>query len=54
MNGLWYSVRADDDDSCPDGIMIQGVHWTLGGQPPRAKTKGWGNLSFLRPHDSPN
>jgi hypothetical protein len=49
-----YAPPAGGDGDCPDGIMIQGIHFALGGQPPRAQTKGWGNLSFLYQRNSPN
>jgi hypothetical protein len=31
-----------------DGITTDGVHHGLDGQPPVAKSRGWGDLSWLR------
>jgi hypothetical protein len=46
MNG-WYPVEPMGNPGCPSGIIIDGVHYALGGQPPKAQTKRWGNLSFM-------
>jgi hypothetical protein len=32
----------------PSGIIIDGAVYQLAGQPPVARSHGWGNLSFLR------
>ena len=35
-------------DRLASGMMLRDGSWVgLGGQPPLAQTKGWGNLSFL-------
>lgn len=35
-------------DYAPDGIWVDGIHFGLDGQPPVAKSHGWGDLSWLR------
>jgi hypothetical protein len=46
INDGWYRI-GPDGDGIPSGIIIDGAAYPLGGQPAVAKTKGWGNLSFL-------
>jgi hypothetical protein len=42
-----YPVDPQPDDYAPSGVMIDGVVYQLGGQPPLAVSHGWGNLSWL-------
>jgi len=38
---------APSDDYAPSGVIIDGVNYRLGGQPPIATSKGWGSMSWL-------
>ncbi len=48
MNNGWYKIGLSD--GIPSGVIIDDAVYPLGGQPPVAKTKGWGNLSFMYQH----
>lgn len=43
-----YVAMGAIDNSDPGGVVIDGVRWRLEGEPPRAVSKGWGDLSWTR------
>lgn len=43
-----YIAAGAVDGGDPGGVVIDGVVWRLSGEPPRAVSKGWGDLSWAR------
>jgi hypothetical protein len=39
-------LDTETNGQSPSGIVIQGVYYSLGGQPPTAVSHGWGNTSW--------
>ncbi|AYF26079.1 hypothetical protein CSH63_01090 [Micromonospora tulbaghiae] len=48
--GRWRdeAVGASGTTAHPGGVLVDGVLWRLDGEPPRAVSKGWGDLSWTR------
>lgn len=42
-----YPICPQPEDYLPSGTVIDGAVYQLGGQPPVATSKGWGNMSWL-------
>ena len=42
-----YPVVPEVDDYMPSGALIDGAIYSLAGQPPMAKSHGWGNLAWM-------
>ncbi|MFI7508644.1 hypothetical protein ACIBSS_17615 [Micromonospora aurantiaca] len=46
--GRWHDeyIGASAVGSHPGGVVVDGVLWRLDGEPPRAVSQGWGDLSW--------
>jgi hypothetical protein len=42
-----YPLVPSPDDYLPSGIAIDGAVYSLAGQPPAAKSRGWGNMGWI-------
>jgi hypothetical protein len=42
-----YALSPDPDDYTPSGVLIDGAIYSLAGQPPAAKSRGWGYMGWL-------
>jgi hypothetical protein len=42
-----YPVVSEPDDYVPSGALIDGAVYPLAGQPPAAKSHGWGYMGWL-------
>jgi hypothetical protein len=42
-----YPLVSVPGDYTPSGVLIDGAVYSLAGQPPAAKSKGWGNMSWI-------
>ena len=43
-----YPVDPQPGYFTASGIVIDGTHYALAGQPPIARSKGWGNMAWAR------